>query len=430
MDASAYYYIPAFVCWAGLGLKLPGLLHSWRDPLIRAVCWVIFLGGVGFFLAAPRTVAGLNEATGVANFSAALVYATVSAYSASCLLLIIHWRGGSDAYVRRLTRHWTVGYGVLIAVLITLFVLGDAPSERLTDFDTYYARTPWIGEMVVAYLLGHMTAAVASTVLCGRWAREVHGWLRAGLWLLVLAWLLNVSFSGLKLTAVIARWTGRDWDMLSTTLAPRLVGLAAAVAVAGFTLPLLGPWATAVWRAVTTWRRLGPLWRELGGIHPGSLLAAPIPWYASPFIHLTRREAGIEDGLRLIRPHLDDDVRSHAHTAALAAGHSADTAARIGHAAMIAAAVQACRRDGPATPAGFLEHEENSGNSGNSGNSENSGNSRDTEHANKPANAELPVTRPSLIGIAHSLRTSPIVAAARAAAAGIPAADDERTPIR
>lgn len=166
---------------------------------------------------------------------------------------------------------------------------------------------------------------------------------------------------------------------------------------------------------MTTWRRLGPLWRELSGIHPGSLLAAPIPWYASPFIHLTRREAGIEDGLRLIRPHLDYDVRSQAHTAAVAAGHSADSAARIGHAAMIAVAVQACRRAGPPTSAGFLDHAENSGG---------------TEQVDNPANAELPVTRPSLIGIAHALRTSPIVAAARAAAAATPAADDERTPIR
>ncbi|GAA2659545.1 MAB_1171c family putative transporter [Streptomyces vastus] len=416
MDASAYYYIPAFVCWAGLGLKLPGLLSSWRDPLIRAVCWVIFLGGVGFFLAAPRTVAGINEATGIANFSAALVYATVSAYSASCLLLIIHWRGGPDAYVRRLTRRWTAGYAALIAVLITLFVLGEAPSERITDFDTYYATTPWIGPMVVLYLLGHMTAAVATTVLCRRWAREVHGWLRAGLWLLVLAWLLNISFSGLKLTAVIARWTGRDWDMLSTILAPRLVGLAAAAATAGFTLPLLGPWATAVRRAVTTWRRLGPLWRELAGTRPGSPLAGPIPWYSSPFIHLTRREAGIEDGLRLIRPHLDDHVRSRAHAAACAAGHSADTAARIGHAAMIAAAVHACRRAGPVAPAGLLEY------------TQNGEYAATTENA---ANAELPVTRSSLIGIAHALRTSRIVAAARAAAAAAtPAADDERTPIR
>ncbi|MER5225655.1 MAB_1171c family putative transporter [Streptomyces flaveus] len=401
MDASAYYYIPAFVCWAGLGLKLPGLLNAWRDPLVRAVCWVIFLGGAGFFLAAPRTVAGINEATGIANFSAALVYAMVSAYSASCLLLIIHWRGGPEAYVRRLTRRWKAGYAVLVAVLITLFVLGDAPSERLTDFDTYYATTPWIGPMIVLYLLGHMTAAVATTVLCGRWAREVQGWLRAGLRLLVLGWLLNLSFSGLKLTAVIARWTGRDWDMLSTLLAPRLVGLAAAVTTAGFIVPLLGPWGSAVWRAMATWRRLGPLWRELGGAHPGSPLSAPIPWYSSPFIRLTRREAGIEDGLRLIRPYLDDQVRSRARTAARAAGHSADSAARIGHAAMVAAAVRTCRRAGPVTPAALLED------------GENGKNTEYTAHTEYAETTELPATRSSLIGIAHALRTSPIVAEAR-----------------
>ncbi|WP_206439493.1 MAB_1171c family putative transporter [Streptomyces scabichelini] len=405
MDASAYYYIPAFVLWAALGLKLPGLLKSWRDPLVRSVCWVILFGGAGLFFAAPRTVTAINEATGIANFSGPLVYAMVSSYSASCLLLIIHWRGGSDAYVRSLTRRWKAGYAVVIALLITLFAIGDAPTERPTDFDTYYATTPWIGQMILLYLLGHMTAAVATTVLCRRWAREVHGWLRAGLRLLVLGWLLNLSFSGLKLTAVIARWTGRDWDVLSTILAPRLVGLAAAAATAGFAVPLLGPWLAAVWRAVTMWRRLGPLWRELDSIHPGSPLAASIPWYSSSFVRLTRREAGIEDGLRLIRPYLDDQIRSRAQTAARAGGHGAESAACVGHAAMIAAAVHACRRGGPAAPAALLESTENAGNS------------------------VIPVTRASLIGVARALRTSPIVAAARAAAAATAAADEERTPI-
>ncbi|MFI5814092.1 MAB_1171c family putative transporter [Streptomyces sp. NPDC051643] len=398
MGASTYY-IPALALWAGLASKLPDLVRSWRDPLVRWVCWVIFLGGAGFAFAAPPTVAAVNRTSGIPNLAALLVYAVVSAYSASCLVLILHWRGGPAGHVRRLARRWQIGYAVVIALLILLFVLGDAPVERRTDLDTHYATSPWIGQMIVLYLLGHMTAAIATTVLCWRWAIQVHGWLRAGLWLLVAGWLLNLSFSTLKLTAVMARWAGRDWDVLSTVLAPGLVGLAATVATVGFTLPLYGPRLVTLWRAVVSWRRLGPLWRELAGASPGTPLAAPIPWYSSCAVRLTRREAGIQDGLNLVRPHLDDQVRTHAQSLARAAGHTEEDAFRIGLAAMIAAAVRSHRADASAAPVDVAQ------------------------------NTASFASRATLVGVARALRTSPVVVAARAAAGVRTAADDERTPL-
>lgn len=392
MNASRYY-LPALALWAGLGVKLPDLVRTWRDPLVRSVCWVIFLGGAGFLFAAPPTVAAVNRASGIPNLAAPLDYVIVSAYSASCLLLILHWRGGPADHVRRLARRWQIGYAVLITLLVILFMAGDAPIERRTDLDTYYASTPWIGQMIALYLLGHMTAAVATTALCWRWALEVHGWLRAGLWLLVAGWLLNLSFSTLKLTAVAARWTGRNWDVLSTILAPGLVGLAATVATVGFTVPLFGPRLGMLWHTVMTWRRLGPLWRELSGTSPGSPLAAPIPWYSSYSVRLTRREAGIQDGLNHVRPYLDGRVRSRAQTTARSAGHGDEDAYRIGLAAMIAAAVRA-QPDGVPAETDVLDH------------------------------SAVLMARATLVGVAHALRTSPIVAAARAAAA---APADERT---
>ncbi|MGW4673124.1 MAB_1171c family putative transporter [Streptomyces sp. NPDC004324] len=396
MGASTYY-IPALALWAGLASKLPDLVRSWRDPLVRWVCWVIFLGGAGFAFAAPPTVAAVNRTSGVPNLAALLVYAVVSAYSASCLVLILHWRGGPADHVRRLARRWQTGYAVVIVLLALLFVRGGAPVERRTDFDTYYATTPWTGQMIVLYLLGHMTAAVATTVLCWRWAIQVHGWLRAGLWLLVAGWLLNLSFSTLKLTAVVARWAGRDLDVLSTVLAPGLVGLAATVATVGFTLPLYGPRLVAAGRAVVTLRRLGPLWRELSSASPRPL-AAPIPWYSSCAVRLTRREAGIQDGLNLVRPHLDGQVRADAQSTARAAGYGAEDAFRIGLAAMIAAAVRAhvdrvpaARTAGAQDSAGFA-------------------------------------SRATLVGVARALRTSPVVGAARTAGPAPVTADEGRTP--
>ncbi|MET7981897.1 MULTISPECIES: MAB_1171c family putative transporter [unclassified Streptomyces] len=385
MDASPYY-IPALALWAGLGAKLPDLRRTWRDPLVRSVCWVIFLGGAGFLFAAPPTVAAVNHASGVPNLAAPLDYAIVSAYSASCLLLILRWRGGPPDRVRRLVRCWQIGYTVLITLLVVLFLMGNAPVERRTDLDTYYATTPWTGQMIALYLIGHMTAAVATTTLCWHWALQVRGWLRAGLWLLVAAWLLNLSFSTLKLIAVAARWNGYDWDVLSTVVAPGLVGLAATVATAGFTVPFLGPRSAGIWHAAVTWWRLGPLWHELGAACPRGPLATPIPWYSSYSMRLTRREAGIQDGLNLVRPHLDDRVRSLARAAARAAGHGDEDAASIGLAAMIAAAVHT-RSDSAPTHADVYDH------------------------------AAGLSARATLVGVARALRTSGIVATARAEAA-------------
>ncbi|MER6136074.1 MAB_1171c family putative transporter [Streptomyces sp. NPDC001815] len=398
MDSSDYY-IPAVAMMVGLAVKLPGLVKDWRDPLVRTVCLVIALGGAGFFFAAPPTITAVNEATGTANFSSPLVYGIISAFSASCLLLIVHWRGGPPAYVRRVSRRWQAGYALVIVLLVVLFALGDAPADRHTDFDTYYATTPFIREMILLYLVAHMTAALVTTVLCWRWALQVGGWLRAGLWILVVGWLLNLAFSGLKLAAVMARWAGQDWGALSTTLAPLLSALSAPCATVGFLLPLVGPWLVWNWRAARTYRELGPLWRELGYASPRTPLAGPIPWYSSPHVRLTQREAGIQDGLSLVGPWFDGAVRTRAQTEAAAEGRSFDEAARIGRAAMVAAAVRDVRLGLPVDPHALLDH------------------------------AEISAVRTAPASVSAALRVSPIVAAVRRESpAATPAEDGEKSP--
>ncbi|WP_328492249.1 hypothetical protein OHS59_05425 [Streptomyces sp. NBC_00414] len=397
MDSSDYY-IPAVATLLGLAVKLPGLVKDWRDPLVRSVCLVIALGGAGFFFAAPPTITAVNEATGTANFSSPLVYGIISAFSAACLLLIVHWRGGPPAYVRSVSRRWQAGYALVVVALVVLFALGDAPVDRHTDFDTYYATTPFIREMIVLYLVAHMTAALVTTVLCWRWALQVSGWLRAGLWILVLGWLLNLAFSGLKLAAVAARWAGQDWGSLSTTLAPLLSAMSAPCATVGFLLPLVGPWVVWNWRAARTYRKLRPLWRELGGASPRTPLAGPVPWYSSPQVRLTQREAGIQDGLSLVAPWFDIGVRTRARAAAVAAGHADDEAARIGQAAMVAAAVRSADRGLPVGSGALPDH------------------------------SEISAVRTAPVGVSAALRTSPIVAAARESRTASPVDDGEKSP--
>ncbi|WP_328939314.1 hypothetical protein OG288_37570 [Streptomyces tauricus] len=343
MNASGYYFAVIALC-IGLAVKLPGLVRAWRDPLVRSVSLVIALGAGGFFFAAPPTITAVNEATGTANFSSLLVYGIISAFSATCLLLIVHWRGGPPEHVQRISRRWQAGYALVVVMLVVLFALGDAPVDRHTDFDTYYATTPYIREMIVLYLVAHMTAALVTTVLCWRWAAQVHGWLRAGLIILVVGWLLNLGFSSLKLAAVTARWAGQDWNTLSTTVAPVVSALAAPSAVVGFLLPLVGPRLAGTWRAVADYRRLGPLWRELSKSAQTSL-TTPIPVFSSAHLRLTRREAGIREGLSQLRPYLDERVRAHAQAQTIPPADPVVT----GQAAMIAAALRDAGADLPST---------------------------------------------------------------------------------
>lgn len=298
-----YYYLPAAVLLVVFGLRLPGLVRHWQDPLVRSVAVVLPLGTVVFFFAAPPTISKVNQFTGITNFSAPLVYIIVTAGSAGLINLTIMWQGGPEERRRAATR-WCVGlYGAVIAALCALFALGYAPDERLRDFDTYYATTAYLREMIVLYLLAHALATLVLACLCWQWAREVSSLLRVGLGLIVAGSLLSLGYAVLKLLAVGARWTGHDWDGISTTVAPTLASVASLCQCVGFALPSVGQAVGRQWRQWSQYRRLGPLWRFSRAITPYELV--PIPWWSSLGRRHLRRVCDIRDGLRLVSPYLD-----------------------------------------------------------------------------------------------------------------------------
>ncbi len=211
-------YASCAVLWLGLAAKAPDLVRHRRDPYLRAICAVLALAGLCFLLGAPPTVGAVNDLSGVPNLAAPLTYASVTAYSAAAQVLVVHWRGGPR--VRAVARRWMLAYALVVLGIAVSFALGDAPVERRTDLDLYYATTPFIGQMIVLYLLGHLTAVTVTTVSALRWARRVRGPLRLGLTVLGAGALCNAGYSLSKLAAVAARWTGRDWQVLVTDVSP------------------------------------------------------------------------------------------------------------------------------------------------------------------------------------------------------------------
>ncbi|TWV35346.1 hypothetical protein FRZ03_27105, partial [Streptomyces misionensis] len=169
------FWVPTAVLTAALLLKLPTIIRLWRDPLLRAVGGVLVLAATVFVFCMPSMIAWMNRLTGVANFAAPWCYSLIAANSGACLLFIVTWRNGlpeRSAVTRRATR-WVVSvYSGVIAALWVLFLLADVPVVRVRDLDTYYARTPFMREEILLYLLAHAVACALSFRLIRDWARD------------------------------------------------------------------------------------------------------------------------------------------------------------------------------------------------------------------------------------------------------------------
>ncbi|WP_405713546.1 hypothetical protein OG264_31045 [Streptomyces xanthophaeus] len=339
------YYIPAGAMAIALAFKVPALRHNWRDPLLRSVCALLTLAGLVFTFAAPPTIAAVNRWTGIVNVSAPLVYCLITAFSASCLVLMVNWRGGPPEETRRISRRWILAYSIVIVALVALFALGETPVERLRDFDTYYANTPYIGMMITLYLLAHHVAAVVMVVLCWRWSLQVRGWLRVGLVIIVSGYIFNLTYDATKMTAVVARWLGNDLDGLSTYAAPPLASLGALISAIGFVVPLVCQRLSDTWHTWTTYRRLGTLWHEMQISAPSGTPSVQMSWWTAGELRVIQRESDIHDGFLHLGPYFDTRHRDDAYASAVAAGADEETARAVADAAMVAAAVQARSAD-------------------------------------------------------------------------------------
>ncbi|MGA5874599.1 MAB_1171c family putative transporter [Streptomyces cellulosae] len=338
MTGGLLNYVSCGVLWLGLLIKAPDLLRHRRDPYLRAICAVLGLAGLCFFLGAPPTVGAVNRIGGVPNLAAPLTYAAITGYCAASQVLIVHWRGGPR--VRRTARRWIVAYAVVVAGIAVTFALGEAPVERRTDLDTYYATTPYIAQMIVLYLLAHLTAATVTAVSSLRWARRVGGGLRAGLVLLGAGAACGAGYSSTKLVAVAARWTGRDWTALVTTVSPAAAGLGALLTVVGVLVPLTLPRAAEARRARRTYARLEPLERALDDLLTRRTLRLPRPRFASPATRLMWRQTSILNALGHLDAYLDRELFDRTRNGALAATADPAHAEAAAWAAVITAAVR------------------------------------------------------------------------------------------
>ncbi|MFE1883094.1 MAB_1171c family putative transporter [Streptomyces diastatochromogenes] len=320
------YAVPAALLAVAFVIKLPLLRRAWQDPILRATALLLGIGAVVFASLPPGNLHRINEITGIPNFAGLWVYSLLTAYCGACLWLIITWREPPSAVRRRRTRTVRMVYSAIILGLWTTFLLGDHQVERLRDLDTYYANTPWMREFALLYLVAHMVSAVVAAGILWAWFKEVEDtWLRRAVVFLQVAYALGLIFDVAKLAAIGARWSGRDWDWLSTYVAPPFAIAEAGLVAVGFIAGQAGPVVEERRALVRTHRRLKPLWQAMLTVTPPS---APATGRVSgAALRLELRRAAINDGLLKLSPHLNATRRHRAHRSATAAGFP-DSAAR------------------------------------------------------------------------------------------------------
>ncbi|MFD4574836.1 DUF6545 domain-containing protein [Streptomyces sp. NPDC058417] len=339
-----FWWIPAGILAAALAIKLPSIIRLWTDPLLRAVGGLLLLACAVFVFVAPSTIAWVNRATGVPNISAPWVYSLLTAFCGSCLLLIITWRDGladRSARTRTAVRAVLGVYAAVILALWVLFFLADIPEERLRDLDTYYANTPYAREMILLYLLAHTVAGLVTNTLIWNWVRAdgLDSLLRWGLKFLGAGYALQLIFDAVKLTAVGARWAGRDLDWLSTAVAPPLACLSAILVAVGFILPHAGQYLHDRWRVRFALHELRPLYLLMKQSGGGG--GVPFVLRATPELRLIRRETFIRDGLLSLARYVDEDVRARAVDVGTGLGYTAERAKAVAAAVAVLEAVDA-----------------------------------------------------------------------------------------
>ncbi|MEU3681494.1 MAB_1171c family putative transporter [Streptomyces sp. NPDC056353] len=340
------YLLPTALLALALVLKLPTFLRASRDPDVRATTLLLVWATAVLVVITPVNIERLNDLTGVPNIASPWAYSFLTAFCATGLTMIMRWREAPSVGRRRRIRRIYWIYAGVVAVLWLTFVLADVPTARVYDLDTYYAGTPWMREHILLYIAAHTVSSLVAVSMLWKWFPEVaNRWLKAGVVFLQLGFASGLVFDVAKAAAIGARWSGHDWDVLSTRAAPPFALLEAALVALGFIVPQVGP-ALQKWvRDQREYRRLGPLWHALRNLAPAAAEARFGPW--TPLdLRLLQRRQRIHDALRLLGPYVDPALYRRAHEAARC-GDGVPDADGVAGALAISAAVGAYRQGGP-----------------------------------------------------------------------------------
>lgn len=345
IDFHIPYVLPTAALIAAFILKAPVLWRKWRDPDVRATALLLLWAAAVNVVIIPVNIHRLNVLTGVPNIAAPWAYSFLTAFCATGLTMIMRWREEPSQRRRRRIRRIYWLYAGIIAVLWLTFALADVPTARIYDLDTYYAGTPWMREHILLYIAAHMVSSLVAVSMLWKWFPDVaNRWLKAGVVFLQLGFASGLVFDGAKMAAIGARWSGKNWDVLSTQAAPPFALMEAALVALGFIVPQAGPFLQKWIRDQREYRRLGPLWHSLRTLTPAAATARFGPW--TPLdLRLMQRQQRIHDALRVLGPYFDPVLYQQVREA-VQARHDTPNADDIAGAITIRAAISTYQQGG------------------------------------------------------------------------------------
>ncbi|MFI8949700.1 MAB_1171c family putative transporter [Streptomyces sp. NPDC053750] len=340
------YAVPTALLLIALVLKLPTLVRAWRDPDIRATTFLLSCATAVLVVITPVNIERLNELTGVPNIASPWAYSFLTAFCATGLTMIMRWREEPSARRRRRMRRVYWIYAGIIAALWGTFLLAHVPEPRIYDLDTYYAGTPWMREHILLYLLAHMVSSLVAAYMLWKWFPEIENrWLKSGVVCLQLGFASGLIFDAAKMLALSARWSGHDWDALSTRAAPPFALLEAVLVAVGFIVPQVGPSLQNRVAEQREYRQLRPLWSAVRDVVPYSV--SPRLGRRMPLgLRLVQRQQRIHDALRILAPYLDEDLYRQARNVT-PGGVDEGRARGLAGAVTVRAAIDAHRSEKP-----------------------------------------------------------------------------------
>lgn len=375
--SNALFLIVAGACFVAAIYKARSAWRNWT-PDVAALCLTLAALGLALGTLAPAIQEFENLL--VPNLGRLLSNSFTLAAACTTLVMLLHLNYGSEG-ARRQTHPRLAGLVVAVAVMSATFALAPLqsppPEGSVGTFADLYDTEPTLVVYILTFTAYLGVALTDLLRMALRYARHTQGALRVGLRLVSIGSVLGTVYLAEKIAFIASQWSAlpplfaareractTPFTPASCAFSVGLPAVAVATFAIGATLPVWGPRLRAPAGHIRTRRsfqRLYPLWAELYDAAPEVMLTSPaalgnrLP--AGISFRLYRRVIEIRDAWLALRPLRDPRVAEAADVAARRAGLDERDRRATVEAAVLIAAVQACRagRDPHTQPGASLE---------------------------------------------------------------------------
>lgn len=287
------YQIAVALMLAVVLVRCRDALRDPRNLRLRAIAFAHGLTALGFAAAIPANYVAIGTLFGLPNLATLIVYAAIALCLAAMQTATVAAHGTASSRSRLGLWGTLTAVGVMAVVFLLAHDVGDQPHPL--DFDAHYALNPTISLYQWVWWSTYTVGVARMGLACHRAARSRLPWLRAGMRVSVVGCVVVWGYVPNKMLSWAASWSGGNWAVLSTTVAPAFALFGAVLIAIGYTLPAVPRWART--------RDLRPLWRSLRRL---DTVAPPLRTHGVPSEH--RMMIRIMDRMLALREHLSPEV--------------------------------------------------------------------------------------------------------------------------